>query len=102
MTDLCQSIFFMLVFPPPPLPETFKAIFVCVLMKMERREEELHLFLKKKALLLACIYMNMIFETWLFQQDRIQRDVSQLRGPQTRKLHGVHTSFISVCHIQWG
>lgn len=58
--------------------------------------------LKKKALLLAFIYMNMIFETWLFQQDRIQRDVSQLRGPQTRKLHGVHTSFISVCHLQWG
>lgn len=58
--------------------------------------------LKKKKALLLCIYMNMIFETWLFQQDRIQRDVSQLRGPQTRKLHGVHTSFISVCHLQWG
>lgn len=27
------------------------------------------------------MYMNMIFETWLFQQDRIQRDVPQLRGP---------------------
>lgn len=31
----------------------------------------------------------MIFETWLFQQDRIQRDVSQLRGPQT-------------LHVAWG
>lgn len=65
-------------------------------MKMERREEELHLFKKKKALLLAFIYMNMIFETWLFQQDRIQRDVSQLRGPQTRKLHG-GTHIIHFC-----
>lgn len=43
----------MLVFPPPPLPETFKAIFVCVLMKMERREEELHLFKKKKSFVIS-------------------------------------------------
>lgn len=38
----------------------------------------------------------MIFETWLFQQDRIQRDVSQIRGPQTRKLHG-GTHIIHFC-----
>lgn len=102
MTDLCQSIFSCLCFPPPlyQMMSVFKAIFVCVLMKMERGEEELHLF-KKKSFVVS-MYMNMIFETWLFQQDRIQRDVSQLRGPQTRKLHGVHTSFISVCHLQWG
>lgn len=53
MTDLCQSIFLCLCFPPPPLPETFKAIFVCVLMKMERREEELHLFKKKKSFVIS-------------------------------------------------
>lgn len=52
MTDLCQSIFLCLC-SPPPLPETFKAIFVCVLMKMERREEELHLFKKKKSFVIS-------------------------------------------------
>lgn len=81
MTDLCQSIFSCLCFPPPlyQMMSVFKAIFVCVLMKMERGEEELHLF-KKKSFVVS-MYMNMIFETWLFQQDRIQRDVPQLRGP---------------------
>lgn len=72
MTDLCQSIFSCLCFPPPlyQMMSVFKAIFVCVLMKMERGEEELHL-LKKKSFVVS-MYMNMIFETWLFQQDRIQ------------------------------